>query len=54
MSGRRAIALVARREIRERLRSKVFLVSTVVLLLLVGGSTALNGALRRSRRTGLR
>ena len=47
MSGRRAIALVARREIRERLRSKVFLVSTLVLLLLVGGSTALNGALSK-------
>ena len=47
MSGRRAITLVARREIRERLRSKVFLVSTLVLLLIVGGSTALNGALSK-------
>jgi ABC-2 type transport system permease protein len=47
MSGRRAIGLVARREIRERLRSRAFLVSTLVLLLLVGGSTALNGALSR-------
>ncbi|HEY7562994.1 MAG TPA: ABC transporter permease [Gaiellaceae bacterium] len=47
MSGRRAIGLVAAREIRERLRSRAFLVSTLVLLLLVGGSTALNGALSR-------
>ena len=47
MSGRRAITLVARREIRERLRSKVFLVSTLVMLLIVGGSTALQGALSK-------
>lgn len=47
MTARRAITLVARREIRERLRSKVFLVSTLVMLLLVGGSTALNGALSK-------
>ena len=47
MSGWRAIGLVAGREIHERLRSRAFLVSTVVLLLLVGGSTALNGALSR-------
>ncbi len=47
MSGRRAIALVAGREIRERLRSRAFLVSTLVLLLLVGGSTALNGVLSK-------
>ena len=45
MSSRRAITLVARREIRERLRSKLFLVSTLVMLLIVGGSTALQGAL---------
>jgi ABC-2 type transport system permease protein len=45
MSGRRTIALVAGREIRERLRSRGFLASTLVLLLLVGGSTALSGAL---------
>jgi ABC-2 type transport system permease protein len=45
MSGRRAITLVAGREIRERLRSRAFLASTLVLLLLVGGSTALSGAL---------
>src|SRR6187397_2138806 len=47
MTGRRAIRLVARREIRERLRSKVFLVSTLVMLLIVGGSTALQGALSK-------
>ncbi|MGZ4400064.1 MAG: ABC transporter permease [Gaiellaceae bacterium] len=43
MSGHRAIMLIARREIRERLRSRVFLISTVLMLLLVGGSTGLNG-----------
>jgi ABC-2 type transport system permease protein len=47
MSGRRVIGLVAGREIRERLHSRALLVSTLVLLLLVGGSTALNGALSR-------
>ncbi len=41
MSGRRVITLVARREIRERLRSKAFLASTLVILALVGGSVAL-------------
>ena len=45
MNGSRAITLVASREIRERLRSPAFLASTLVLLLLVGASTALNGAL---------
>jgi ABC-2 type transport system permease protein len=45
MNGSRAITLVAWREIRERLRSPAFLASTLVLLLLVGASTALNGAL---------
>ncbi len=47
MTGRRTISLVAGREIRERLRSRAFLASTLVMLLLVGGSTALNGALSR-------
>lgn len=47
MSGRRAILLVARREIRERLRSRVLLISTLVMLVLVGGSTALQGALSK-------
>ncbi len=48
MSGRRAISLVARREIRERLRSKVFLISTLVMLVIVGGSTGLQGALSKT------
>jgi len=47
VSSRRAITLVARREIRERVHSKVFLVSTLVMLLIVGGSTALQGALSK-------
>jgi ABC-2 type transport system permease protein len=47
VSARLAITLVARREIRERLRSKVFLVSTVVLLLIVAGSTGVQGALSK-------
>ena len=45
MSARQAITLVAWREIHERLHSRVFIVSTVLMLLLVGGSSALNGAL---------
>ena len=49
MSGRRAITLVAGREIRERLRSRAFLFSTLLMLLLVGGSTALNSALSRQQ-----
>jgi len=48
MSAPRAIRLVAEREIRERLRSKAFLVATVVMLLLVGGATALQGALSKT------
>jgi ABC-2 type transport system permease protein len=40
MSGRRAIVLVARREISERLRSRALLYSTGLLLLVVGASTA--------------
>ena len=47
MRAREAIALIARREIQERLRSRVFLVSTILMLVLVGGSTALNGALSK-------
>ena len=38
MTGRRAITLVAWREIRERLRSRTFLASTLLILALVGGS----------------
>jgi ABC-2 type transport system permease protein len=41
MSARQTVALVAGREIRERLRSRVFLYSTVLMLVVVGGSTAL-------------
>jgi ABC-2 type transport system permease protein len=48
MSARRAIMLVARREIRERARGKVFLASTLIMLLLLGGSTALQGALSKN------
>ena len=44
MSGWRAIMLVAEREIRQRLRSKAFLASTLVILGLVGGSAALGQA----------
>ena len=47
MSPRETIGLVARREIRERLRSRVFLVSTILMLLVVGGSSALSGALSK-------
>ena len=42
MSGRHAIGLVAWREIRERLRSKAFLASTLLILALVGGSAFLD------------
>ena len=41
MSARGAIALVAWREIRERLRSPAFLWSTVIMLVIVGASSAL-------------
>src|SRR5512133_1853130 len=47
MNARQAITLVAWREIYERLRSRVFLVSTVLMLLLVGASSAMNGALSK-------
>ena len=49
MSARQAIKLVAWREINERLHSRIFIVSTVLMLLLVGGSTALNGVLSRTQ-----
>jgi ABC-2 type transport system permease protein len=48
MSGRRAVMLVARREIRERLRSRAFLVATAVLLLAIGGSTAFSAAFTKT------
>jgi ABC-2 type transport system permease protein len=47
MSARRAIPLVAWREINERLHSRVFILSTVLMLALVGASSALNGALSK-------
>jgi ABC-2 type transport system permease protein len=46
VSPQRAIALVALREIRERLRSKVFLASTLLMLVAVAGSTLLVKALQ--------
>jgi len=42
VSGRGAISLVASREIRERVRSKAFLASTLLILALVGGSALLS------------
>ena len=48
MTTRRVVTLVARREIRERTRSKVYLLSTLVMLALVGGSAALQGALSKT------
>ena len=47
MRGRQAVALVARREIRERVREKSFLVSTginvVIIVVVIGLSTVLGG-----------
>src|SRR5581483_6769328 len=48
VSAGRAIALVARREIRERLRGKLLIVSTLVMLALVAGSAAVQGALSKT------
>ncbi|HZO96622.1 MAG TPA: ABC transporter permease [Gaiellaceae bacterium] len=53
MSGRQAIALVARRELRERLRSRAFLLSTVLMLALVGGSVALGRMVETERTYGV-
>jgi ABC-2 type transport system permease protein len=41
MSARHTIALIASREIRERLRSRVFIYSTLLMLIVVGASSAL-------------
>jgi ABC-2 type transport system permease protein len=49
MSARRAITLVARREIHERLHSRVFLVSTLLMLALVGASSAMSGMLSKQQ-----
>ena len=46
MSPRRAITLVALREIRERLRSKVFIASTLLMLVVVGGSSLIANGLK--------
>lgn len=43
MTARQTIMLVASREIRERLRSRVFLYSTMLMLAVVAGSSALPG-----------
>jgi ABC-2 type transport system permease protein len=48
MNTARVTRLVAEREIRERVRSKAFIVATIVMLLLVGGTTALQGALSKT------
>jgi ABC-2 type transport system permease protein len=48
MTAWRTIKLVARREMWERLRSKAFIASTVVMLILVGGSAGLQGALSKT------
>jgi ABC-2 type transport system permease protein len=45
MTGARATLLVARREIRERLRSKLLLISTLVMLAIVVGAAAVQGTL---------
>jgi ABC-2 type transport system permease protein len=47
MTAWRTIKLVARREMTERLRSKAFIASTVVMLVVVGGSAGLQGALSK-------
>jgi len=49
VNARDAIRLVATREIRERLRSRVFLVSTVLLLALVGVSAVFASAFTSQR-----
>lgn len=53
MTAFETIFLVARREIRERLRSKTFLVSTALLLLLVGVSTIANGMIETTKTYGV-
>ena len=47
MSARDAIVLVAWREIRERLRSRAFVYSTLIVLVLVGGSAGLDRVLQQ-------
>ena len=50
MSGRRALTLVATREIRERLRSKAFIASTLLILALLAVSAVI-GRLFDPQRT---
>jgi ABC-2 type transport system permease protein len=49
MTARRAITLVAWREIHERLHSRVFLLSTVLMLAVVGVSSVLSTALQSEK-----
>jgi ABC-2 type transport system permease protein len=48
MNARRATLLVARREIRERLRGKLLIASTLIMVALVAGSAVLQGSLSRT------
>jgi ABC-2 type transport system permease protein len=45
MSARRAVFLVARREVRERVRGKLFIASTLIMVALVAGSALVQGSL---------
>jgi hypothetical protein len=45
MSGRQAVALVARREITERIFEKSFLISTLITLVVIGAVAILPNAL---------
>ena len=49
MSAWHAITLVAWREIHERLHSRVFLVSTLLMVALVAASSAMSGMLSKER-----
>lgn len=49
MNARQAIMLIAWREIRERLRSRAFLLSTLLMLVLVGASSALNSVVTKTQ-----
>ena len=49
MSARHAITLIAWREIHERLHSRVFLVSTLLMVVLVAASSAMNGVLSKKQ-----
>jgi ABC-2 type transport system permease protein len=49
VNARQAIALVARREMHERLRSRVFLLSTVLMLAIVGGMGGLSSVVQTQK-----